>query len=860
MKSVAKGLVMVTALATALPLTSVRIAHATGTTYFVSPTGSDLNTGDSTHPFQHIQKCADVMVAGDTCTINAGTYREKVTPLHSGTATSPITYQPAAGATVRVDGTDYVNGWSQVTGGDLASLEQTNPYLASSPFAGEVNRPSGSTVYKAHATLSTGLVPNSVQSPLVPTTLNTPPPANQIFVNGQMQNEAQWPDPSYAAATLRATPLTPTVEVAQTGSNAAAIVDSKLSQQPGYWTGAHAYVQEGFTADSGVVTASAPGSVAVAGYYGAYADHFDLVCGSITAGNTRYFLWGKLSELNAPTEWFYDDTSSTLYYRPANGATPADNTVSAKTRQLAFDLTNAGYTTITGLQIFGATIKTGPGTQGDTLQSLQVDYPSHFMDFYIDPAQTKSAACDDLSAGVTTTGIILNGTGNTVKDSTIEYSAGNGVALLGSGNTVDNNYIHDVDYSGGRPAGVWVIGDSQHITRNTIANVGRGGIESNSNVTPFVLTNNDISYNDISSFGMLEQDDGAIYTCCNLDMSNTTIHHNWLHDAQTYPGVPYRATIGVYIDGGTNGGASGLVIYDNVGWNISSGTVGLVSNGVVNTRVLNNDGGVFLFGLNSWDAASHVDNNIGEVDLASLASGVTPLQAANLGSVNAHDPKYVDEAARNYTLQTSSPDYGTGVPDAPATTGSTAVSMGAYQPGLAAWQPGASTQQSIAIRPQWGASGMTSTGTWSMPTGGQPTGRMDSHPSNPFADMWPGFPGTDTSTLHFTFPAQTSSRTIDKVYVLLYARMARNLPTTTGNVVLTMPSIGTVFDAGGKDFQDVGAPFKFDITSNVAGSWLNMPTSADLTATLGPEPQLGVVGGPYATIDVYAVEIYVEAH
>jgi hypothetical protein len=30
--------------------------------------------------------------------------------------------------------------------------------------------------------------------------------------------------------------------------------------------------------------------------------------------------------------------------------------------------------------------------------------------------------------------------------------------------------------------------------------------------------------------------------------------------------------------------------------------------------------------------------------------------------------------------------------------------------------------------------------------------------------------------------------------------------------------------------------------------------------TLGPEPQAGVVGGPYAAADIYAVEIYVEAH
>jgi len=434
---------------------------------------------------------------------------------------------------------------------------------------------------------------------------------------------------------------------------------------------------------------------------------------------------------------------------------------------------------------------------------------------------------------------------------------------------VTNNDIHDVDYSGGRPAGVYVLGDGQKIQDNTITSVGRGGIESNSGLlTPAaVLTNADISMNDISSFGMLEQDDGAIYTCCSLNMSGTNIHHNWLHDAHTYAGVPQRATIGVYIDGGSNGGGSGLNIYDNVGWNIDNGTVGLVSsNPVINTRVLNNDGGVFLLGISSWDSSSHIDNNIGQIAEVTISTTVAPTinMTANLGDVNVTDPMYTDEAARNYTLKPGSPAIGTGVSDPPGTndyTGTGSPNMGAYQPNTP-WVPGASGQPAAPIRPQWGASSLTATGSWIWPIGGaEPIGRMDSHPSNPYADKWPGFPGTDDASLHFTFTTPASNNhTIDRVYVLFYARMHRNLPTTGGNVVLTMPSIGTVFDAHGADFDDVGVPYKLDITSQVGGSWPNLPTSADLAITgFGPEPQAGPAG-PYAGIDIYAVEIDVEAH
>ena len=67
--------------------------------------------------FTTIQGCANVAVAGDTCTVYAGTYNEVVTLLHSGTGsgaacTNCITFQVNAGDTVNVYGfrlsADYV--------------------------------------------------------------------------------------------------------------------------------------------------------------------------------------------------------------------------------------------------------------------------------------------------------------------------------------------------------------------------------------------------------------------------------------------------------------------------------------------------------------------------------------------------------------------------------------------------------------------------------------------------------------------------------------------------------------------------------------------------------------------------------
>lgn len=69
---------------------------ATGLAYYVAISGNDGDPGTLDRPFRTIQKCATVALAGDTCFIRAGTYRETVSPAHSGTEGKPITFVPYA--------------------------------------------------------------------------------------------------------------------------------------------------------------------------------------------------------------------------------------------------------------------------------------------------------------------------------------------------------------------------------------------------------------------------------------------------------------------------------------------------------------------------------------------------------------------------------------------------------------------------------------------------------------------------------------------------------------------------------------------------------------------------------------------
>src|SRR5262245_11816913 len=133
-----------TALATAVLVAGTSFAAAPaqagnrGHVYYVAPGGSDSAAGTSAAPFQHIQRCAIVLAAGDTCRIASGTYRETVVPARRGTSSSPITYAAAPGATVVVDGTDPVTAWRPVGQDDLAALTAEDKFLAGSGFANAV--------------------------------------------------------------------------------------------------------------------------------------------------------------------------------------------------------------------------------------------------------------------------------------------------------------------------------------------------------------------------------------------------------------------------------------------------------------------------------------------------------------------------------------------------------------------------------------------------------------------------------------------------------------------------------------------------------------------------------------------------
>ena len=91
MRSIPKLLMLLVLLLHLVYVSSVYSAE-----YYVDrghPQANDLNSGTESSPWLTIQRAANIVVAGDTVFVKAGTYNERVTPSSSGSATSgKITY------------------------------------------------------------------------------------------------------------------------------------------------------------------------------------------------------------------------------------------------------------------------------------------------------------------------------------------------------------------------------------------------------------------------------------------------------------------------------------------------------------------------------------------------------------------------------------------------------------------------------------------------------------------------------------------------------------------------------------------------------------------------------------------------
>src|SRR4051812_5714365 len=84
-------------------------------TIYVSSAGDDANPGSLALPFKTINKAAQLAEPGDTVTVRAGIYRERVSPAKGGTEAKRITYQSYPGEIVIIKGSEIFTNWKKVS-------------------------------------------------------------------------------------------------------------------------------------------------------------------------------------------------------------------------------------------------------------------------------------------------------------------------------------------------------------------------------------------------------------------------------------------------------------------------------------------------------------------------------------------------------------------------------------------------------------------------------------------------------------------------------------------------------------------------------------------------------------------------
>ncbi|MEU6146768.1 discoidin domain-containing protein [Streptomyces sp. NPDC047081] len=603
-------------------------AAGPGRTYHVAPWGGDHASGSPSSPLRTIGECLSRVHPGDTCLIHRGTYREQVTP-PSGTKDAPITLAAYGDGAVTIDGTDPVTGWKDAGGGLVAA--DTNLPLD----------PDFNAVFLDNGRAAEGRWPNSGSDPLNTTWAEADPTSTDQHID-----DTDLPDADWTGATVH------------------------------LWAGSNPWAQQ-----TGTVTATSPGKLDFKG--GNYR------CPPLCMGNQNYrnyYLVGSKAALDQPGEWYYDRTEHRLYMVPPSGGMTG-HTVTAKHRLWGVDLTDSSYVAVRGLDLWGTSLRTGKSSSGVVADGLHATYISEFStlpmppdsDLAIPPFEGHIVASRILDSGVQ-----ILGTGNTLKNSEISQSAGDGVLVRGSGNTITGNYIHDVGWMGSYTPGIEINGNDHTVTHNTIRRTGRASIDTAWQLNGTEFHGNRIAYNDLSEAMRTSRDGSPFYVCCSLDGTGTSIDHNTSHDAD--------GQVGFYVDNYSGH----FLLHHNVAWN--TGSRGTFFNGHTGPSIANQDhNSSYGVGINgnsvllsgATDASgSYISNIAGPKPVTATQTG-DPLPVVRSNLIT-DTPGYTDAVNGELWPTAGSPavDAGETIDGITTDVRGTAPDIGAYEYGEPIWSTG----------------------------------------------------------------------------------------------------------------------------------------------------------------------------
>ncbi len=470
--------------------------------FFVSPDGDDVNPGTKESPKKTIRLVVNQLGAGDTLYLRGGTYHEEVLIIDlNGTADLPIVIMAYQDETATMDGTVDL---------EKIKLSGTGWELATDRFPGTTR------IYKLQ--LQTDIW--------------------QLFVDERMQVVARWPN----ASTHPVDPISrvPDSWDAVNGSWWSKQTTWASADAPGTVNGVvenndllHDLAATGKSFKGGSVLLSVLEQGGDGNQERLIIDH---VAGDGTFShpvlyppkpdkayrkNGKYYIIEHLNALDQPEEWYFIDSTNTIYLWARDDRNPNDLVVRGRNLTRALTLSNSSYVHIRGLIFFASNIS----VQGDhiTVEDCDFNYPDaskRLVGFY---PNTSGDAC-------TSFGTIVDGEAFSLINCTFRYSEYSVLVVEnGTSSRIDNNLFYHISMLGLGKNGA--IEQVNTYTRNTLVTAGnRGAVKTNAGPS----SGRDHSFNLFNGFGFLQVPDGAALQANVGNTPGANRAYNWFINAPKY--------------------------------------------------------------------------------------------------------------------------------------------------------------------------------------------------------------------------------------------------------------------------------------------------------------------------------------
>ncbi len=380
--------------------------------YYVSPSGTDSNPGTLQLPFKTIQKAADIILAGETCFIMKGEYRETITPVNNGSADNPILFTNYNNEQVVILGSDTVSGWTPYQNG----------------------------IYKAY-------MPDTV---------------SQLFANKKRAYAARYPDllgdDMYDESNWNKV-------LAE--ANGDAFLQGMIKPE-NYWVGGYCKILTGskWVAHIGKISASNGNMVHCEERSFPWDDYNP----GVYLGDGIGYIYKHLNALDKVNEWHWQN--DTLYYFPESGANINTMKIEARTRLYGFDCEEKSYIEIKNIHFVWSSVNFGSAT-ACILDGGSVWFPTPFFDYDWSWGRHKGNGSSYTIDYWNGKGIHVSGINNVVKNCYVGYSWGDGISVGGINNRVENCLVEHCNWSAIDAAAISATGYGHNIIGNTLRTSAR---------------------------------------------------------------------------------------------------------------------------------------------------------------------------------------------------------------------------------------------------------------------------------------------------------------------------------------------------------------------------------------------------